>query len=162
MAELHLSTALAAYADIFPSHAPKPTRADMEARWAEILSGGVGWLAEEEDAVIGIAGLVPDAEGGRLEAVYVAADRWGRGVGSRLVDEAEAAAVGRDWLPLRLWVLEANERTRHWYERRGWLLEPGRRRTIWGPIDDVGYVLGEAGAARWWGRRCQLGGGRTV
>lgn len=143
VARLHLDTALAAYAHIFPEAAPKPPLSEMEARWKRIVAEGIGWLAEMDGRLSGVAGLVPDANGGFLEAVYVDPASWGRRVGATLVDRAEAEAVRRGWLPLRLWVLERNERARAWYERRGWQAD-GRRRTVWGPIDDVGYVLGDA------------------
>lgn len=159
MAELHLATALVAYAGIFPPHAPKPTLDEMAERWRRIVEEGVGWESESDGGPVGVAGLLPEGSGSRLEAVYVAPDRWGGGLGNRLVDRAEGEAVRRGWLPLRLWVLEENERSRSWYERRGWLLEPERRRTVWGSIDDVGYVLGDAAIEHW--RADQLGGGQT-
>lgn len=148
-ARLQLATALTAYAEIFSSEAPKPSLGDMEDRWRRVLSRGTGWIAEEERNAVGVAGLVADEDGARMESVYVDASRWGHGVGSLLVDTVESFAVERGWLPLRLWVLEKNHRTRHWYEKRGWNREPGQRRTVWGQIDDIGYALGEEGVARW-------------
>lgn len=148
-ARLQLATALTAYAEIFPPEAPKPSVGDMEDRWRRMLSDGTGWIAEEGDVAVGVAGLVADGDGARMESVYVDASRWGQGVGSLLVDTVESSAVARGWLPLRLWVLEKNHRTRHWYEKRGWNREPQQRRTVWGQIDDIGYALGEEGVARW-------------
>lgn len=148
-ARLQLATALTAYAEIFPPEAPKPSVSDMEVRWRRVLSRGTGWIAEQGRAPVGVAGLVAEGGGARMESVYVDASRWGHGVGSLLVDTVEFSAVDRSWLPLRLWVLEKNHRTRRWYEKRGWDHEPGQRRTVWGQIDDVGYALGEEGVARW-------------
>lgn len=140
-ARLHLATALSAYAHIFPPEAPKPSAAEMEGRWSTIVTEGVGWMVDNEGLAVGVAGLRPEEGGGRLEAVYVDPASWGMGIGSRLVEAAEREAVARGWLPLRLWVLEKNDRTRSWYERRGWHRERGRRRTVWESIDDVGYIL---------------------
>jgi GNAT superfamily N-acetyltransferase len=140
-AELQLATALVAYRDIFPPEAPKPTVPQMVAGWRRILRHGVGWVIEDE-GVAGVVGLVPEPDGGRMESLYVAPNRWGTGLGSRLATTAEREAGRRGWVPLRLWVLEANRRTRAWYENRGWVLEEGRRRVVWGPVEDVGYRYG--------------------
>ncbi len=150
LARLHLRTALTAYAGIFPTEAPKPVLADTEGRWARYLSEGIGWLASEGGEVVGMAALLPgEPHGGRLEAVYVDPLRWGRGIGDALADTAEAEAVVRGWLPLHLWVLEANHRARQWYERRGWGMDPSARRTVWGSVVDLGYVLTQEGVSRW-------------
>lgn len=149
VAALQLATALEAYADVFPAHAPKPTVDQMAERWSEIVGVGLGWLAEVDGEIAGIAALMPEGAGAHLEAVYVNPRHWSHGIGSALVDAAEAEAVRRPWLPLRLWVLEANHPARRWYENRGWRPEPGRRRTVWGDIDDIGYELGEEGIDRW-------------
>lgn len=140
VARLHLDTALTAYAGIFPPEAPKPPLSEMESRWKRIVAEGAGWLAEEHGEPVGVAGLAPADDGFHLEAVYVSPHQWRRGIGRALVDRAEQHALASGWLPLRLWVLEANDRARNWYEKRGWQAD-GRRRTVWGPVDDVGYVL---------------------
>lgn len=140
-AELQLVTALEAYRDIFPPEAPKPTVSQMVAGWRRILRHGAGWVIEDE-GLAGVVGLVREPDGGRMESLYVAPTRWGSGLGSRLAATVEQEAVQRRWVPLRLWVLEANRRTRAWYEDRGWVLEEGRRRVVWGPIEDVGYRYG--------------------
>jgi GNAT superfamily N-acetyltransferase len=138
VAEMHRVTVLDAYAAIFPPDAPKPTLEDLAERWRRILSRGSAWLAAEPEP-FGVVGLTREEESGRMESLYVLPSRWGAGVGTRLADIAETEAVRRGWLPLRLWVLEANARARAWYEFRGWELEPGRRRTVWGEVDEVGY-----------------------
>lgn len=149
VAGLHLATALAAYASIFPPEAPKPKLGDMEGRWRAILGEGIGWLAKVGTEPVGVAGLRPEGTGARLEALYVMPEFWGRGVGSLLADQAESEAVRRGWLPLRLWVLEQNTRSRDWYERRGWKRMQDARRTVWKSINDIGYVLGETKIAKW-------------
>lgn len=141
VARLQLNTALDAYAPIFGPDAPKPTLDEMIGSWEEVLSRGQGWVATDGDDVIGSAGLVPEPEGARIVSVYVRRDRWGDGVGGRLVETAVGVAGERGWSPLRLWVLEANTRARRWYERKGWVREEDRRRTVWEDVDDVGYIL---------------------
>jgi GNAT superfamily N-acetyltransferase len=138
VAELHRATVLEAYAAIFPPEAPKPTPDDLADRWRRILTRGSAWVAADPGPV-GVVGLIPEEEGGRLESLYVLPSRSGAGVGTRLADTAETEAARRGWLPLRLWVLEANEKARIWYESRGWEVEPGQGRTVWGEVDEVGY-----------------------
>ena len=70
-ARLQLATALTAHAEIFPPEAPKPSVDDMRARWGRVLSRGTGWIAEEGRIAVGVAGLVADEEGARMESVYV-------------------------------------------------------------------------------------------
>lgn len=142
VAELHRVTVLDAYASIFSAEAPKPTLEDLTGRWLRILGRGSAWVAAAPEPV-GVVGLTPEEEGGRMESLYVLPSRWSAGVGTRLADTAESEAFRRGWLPLRLWVLEANERARAWYESRGWVSEPGERRTVWGDVDEVGYRLGK-------------------
>lgn len=143
VAELHRVTVLDAYAAIFPTEAPKPTRKDLAGRWRRILGRGSAWVAAGPEPV-GVVGLTREEEGGRMESLYVLPSRWGAGVGTRLADTAENEAVRRGWLPLRLWVLEANARARTWYESRGWVPEPGERRPVWDDVEEVGYCLWRA------------------
>lgn len=141
-AALNLATALAAYGHIFPPSAPKPTLAEMVDRWEGALTRGSGWVEAEAGIICGVVALEPEPEGGRLSSLYVAPAWWGRGIGSRLASTVVAAAHERAWWPLRLWVLEANHRSRRWYERRGWCPEEDRRRKVWDEIDDIGYIFG--------------------
>lgn len=138
VARLHRVTVLEAFGGIFPPEAPKPTLDALARRWRSILDDGMGWVVTEPDP-IGVVGLTRQGDGSRMESLYVAPSRWGEGIGSRLADLVETEAGRRGWLPLRLWVLEENRRSRDWYESRGWEHEPEQRRTVWGPVDDVGY-----------------------
>lgn len=144
VAGLHRTTVLAAYAEIFPAEAPKPTLEDLLGRWQRILERGSAWVAADPEPV-GVVGLTRSEDGGRMESLYVLPSRWGGGIGTRLADLAENEAVRRGWLPLRLWVLESNTRARAWYEARGWEPEPAWRRTVWGRVDEIGYRFRGAG-----------------
>lgn len=138
VARLHRATVLEAFGGIFPPEAPKPTLDALAQRWQRILDEGFAWVVAEAD-LIGVVGLTCEDGGSRMESLYVTPSRWGEGIGSRLADVVESEASRRRWLPLRLWVLEENRRSRDWYEARGWEHEPEQRRTVWGPVDDVGY-----------------------
>jgi GNAT superfamily N-acetyltransferase len=74
---------------------------------------------------VGVAAiLVPAARpsDAELRRLYVTPERWGQGVGSRLLDaalqQAQRAGATTAWL----WVLDKNNQARTFYEHRGWRL----------------------------------------
>jgi ribosomal protein S18 acetylase RimI-like enzyme len=89
---------------------------------------------------------------GEVYAIYVDPPRWGSGAGRALMDASVAAlkAVGR--APVRLWVLDANDRARRFYERYGFVLDgerssypvarPDGSTTL---LDEVRYVFHATG-----------------
>jgi GNAT superfamily N-acetyltransferase len=108
--------------------------------WRELLARAdvAALVAEGRGELLGFAVVRP----GWLERLYTRPDAWGRGVGSRLHDEA--LDVLRDLGSSRcsLWVLEANDRARSFYERRGWRLNRDTRVVPFPPHPiDVGYTL---------------------
>lgn len=67
------------------------------------------------------AGLVrPHA--GHISMVFVDPERWGRGIGSRLLDAMHREMRARDWRTSSLWTRSNNVRARHLYEGRGYSL----------------------------------------
>ena len=54
---------------------------------------------------------------GWIEQLYVAPDRLGQGIGSRLVDLAKTRSPDG----LTLWTFQVNERARRFYERHGFV-----------------------------------------
>ena len=54
-----------------------------------------------------------------LVALYVYPERWGRGVGTALLDAALAETEARGYEAIELWTFEANERALRLYERAG-------------------------------------------
>jgi ribosomal protein S18 acetylase RimI-like enzyme len=61
--------------------------------------------------------------------VFVDPERWGRGIGSRLLDALHREMRVRDWRTSSLWTRSNNERARRLYECRGYSL-----------TDDVKYL----------------------
>ena len=102
------------------------------------------WVIEETDVVRGFAATRPsrddDAEPGtgEVNAIYLAPEAWGRGLGSRLLEGAAADLRARGFAPLILWVIEANVRGRRFYERAGWRPDGARQ-----PIDFDGVLVDE-------------------
>lgn len=72
------------------------------------------WVAVDEDEVIGFISLGEHA----IEQLYVAPERTGNGVGSRLVQRA------KDLRPrgLELWTFQVNRGARRFYERHGFVV----------------------------------------
>jgi ribosomal protein S18 acetylase RimI-like enzyme len=66
---------------------------------------------------------------GHVSMVFVDPERWGRGVGSRLLDALHREMRARDWRTSSLWTRSNNERARRLYEGRGYSL-----------TDDVKYL----------------------
>lgn len=151
LAELHLETALAAYAHIFPAEAPPPSYDEVRAQWEHWL--GPDWdlgrrAFVADDAASSIVGVVlagPDpAEpgAGHLSRLYVAPHRWGEGIGGQLHRAAIEHLRSAGFAEVTLWVLEQNDRARSWYERLGWRCT-GERTSTYAPggIDDVRYRI---------------------
>ena len=137
---IHQAAALARYGIVFPpSKHPFPVEA-VGKRWRDFFDGedNVALVAEVDGRAVGMVATTP----GWLDALYVLPDAWGRGIGSRLHDEAVERLRATGCAEVRLWVLERNEAARRFYEQRGWRLD-GRRRSVSSPPFpvDVGYVL---------------------
>jgi GNAT superfamily N-acetyltransferase len=149
LAALQLRTALAAFGEIFPPSAPKPTLLEMVNQWRELLCDPAEELGETAAFVIGAPGKIEGVAVSRrcgpigsLERVYVDPDHWGLGHGSRLHDAAVEWLAEAGCTRAELWTLERNALSRRWYERRGWQLIDGRL-DIWpdGDVFDVRYRL---------------------
>jgi ribosomal protein S18 acetylase RimI-like enzyme len=57
---------------------------------------------------------------GHVSMLFVDPDRWGQGIGSRLVESLHVEMVAASWTEVSLWTRASNERARHLYERRGY------------------------------------------
>ncbi len=130
IAVVHCEAALAAFADIFPPTASKPTPASLRPRWEQLVADPTATvLVAETTVLVGFVAVLlePTVPSGMLlDRLYVHPRRWGTGIGSALHDAAVAIAVGLGADAMNLWVLEANTGARTMYERRGWRLVPGR------------------------------------
>ncbi len=84
------------------------------------------FVACEADAVVGMAVTAPArdpdaaATTGELEAIYLAPESTGRGIGRALHDRALADLHERGFSEATLWVLRENQRARDFYEAAGW------------------------------------------
>jgi ribosomal protein S18 acetylase RimI-like enzyme len=127
LAELHLRTALYAFAHIFPADAPPPELARLTDDWgsrikAESSAQQVCFVAETEVRAVGVvvAGSDPSQPiRGHLSRLYVDPVWWGRGIGRMLYECGIDHLRHRGFRSATLWVLEGNVRARGWYERLG-------------------------------------------
>lgn len=84
------------------------------------------WVADEDGRVVGFAVTGPsqdadaDERTGELYALYLVPERFGQGIGKRLLDHSLGDLRGRGFRTVTLWVLETNEAGRRFYEREGW------------------------------------------
>jgi GNAT superfamily N-acetyltransferase len=123
----------------------------VKVREAEVrsrLAGPESWVvvAEEAGELVGMACGLPAREDdgagdvipGRyhLSMVFVVPDRWGQGIGGRLVDAALEHARAEGNRLLQLWTHEDNDRAQRLYLGRGFARE-GRTK-----IDDLGEPIG--------------------
>jgi ribosomal protein S18 acetylase RimI-like enzyme len=99
-------------------------------RWRELLAAGADTaVAEVEGRVTGFASIgpplraEPEPELGELYAIYVDPPAQGAGVGSALLDDAEARLRLRGCTRAVLCVFEANGLARAFYAARGWRSE---------------------------------------
>lgn len=119
-------------------------------RWERDLVDGMQVVVADDDGIVGFVAVGPsrdeDAgdETGELYAIYVVPERWGQGVGRRLMDAAESRLAELGHTRAGLWVLESNERTRVFYERCGWRTDGATKTEEIGDatVTEVRYVTG--------------------
>jgi ribosomal protein S18 acetylase RimI-like enzyme len=147
VAQLQIDAVLVAYGQIFPASAPPPLFDEVLAEWRARLDGDVGTtlVATDGGRVVGVVVAGPDLvrpDRGHVARFYVAPDRWGQGIGSRLYVAALDRLRRAHYQEATLWVLERNVRARAWYERLGWS-STGERRTVYEPagIAELQYVI---------------------
>ena len=87
-----------------------PARSHAESMWSSFL------VAVIDDVLVGIIHVGEDC----IEGLDVDPQMWGKGIGSRLMDDAERQ-IGQAHRSARLEVRAFNERARVFYERRGWI-----------------------------------------
>lgn len=98
--------------------------------WQKSLQrpGRYNLLAIYHGQVIGVASYgacrspAPDPSCGELMAIYVLPAFQGRGVGTRLLLEAERGLAALGFAQARLWVLALNRHARHFYSYHNWQL----------------------------------------
>lgn len=89
---------------------------------AEQLDPETVFLVAVDEAVVGfaVAGPTDDPSTFVLGRIYVSPDRWGEGIGKRLLQEIESRASERGGERMRLGVMAENDRAVAFYEAVGY------------------------------------------
>jgi ribosomal protein S18 acetylase RimI-like enzyme len=134
IATIHVEAWRAAYRGIVPDEYLDSLSIDgRESTWRQnLLAADTStWVAQESDAVVGWISAGPsrdtdaDRSADEIWAVYVAPERWGKGVGSSLCLQAEQHLRTDGCIAVTLWVLKDNERAVKFYQSNGFVLDIG-------------------------------------
>jgi ribosomal protein S18 acetylase RimI-like enzyme len=80
-----------------------------------VVPAGRTWVALDGERIVGMAVIDP----GELDQLYVAPDRLGLGIGTRLLEHAKRLSPHG----LGLYTFQVNGRARRFYERHGFVVE---------------------------------------
>jgi GNAT superfamily N-acetyltransferase len=117
----------------FVDDAHMPTVGDREALWQDLLPGQT-WLAERDGALAGVVGIVA----GEVRVLYVDPAHQGQGVGSALLEHAEAQLRAVGHVRATLWAFRDNTLGREFYEHRGWRPD-GAEQELWPGVHEMRY-----------------------
>ena len=139
-------SARAAFTDLLPAGHPFP-EPDPERWYALIEDGAVSMLMAEEDGeLLGFSacGESRDEDAapsvGELRSFFVAAGRWGQGVGRELMAAALESLRERGCTEATVWSFAANERANGFYETHGFTRDGAERtEAAWADLLEVRY-----------------------
>ncbi len=133
IAEVHARSWQVAYRGLLPDEVIEQMVAGRQARaerFRTLLSDEESpqrvWVAVDGVSIVGMAVVGPsrDPEAGpttgELEAIYLAPEAMGRGIGRALLDRAVVDLGQRGFTAAMLWVLRENRRARDFYGAAGW------------------------------------------
>ena len=104
-------------------HGPPPSPSVERVRGYARRTGAFLLVADSAGEVVGMALVTPassrPAEVAVVQMVFVAPERWGEGIGGKLVDAALAEARTRGFERAQLWTHADDERARRLYEGHG-------------------------------------------
>jgi ribosomal protein S18 acetylase RimI-like enzyme len=133
--------ALAAWATAIEARRGRPVWPEQHERTRGQLGKPDAFLVVADDAgrivgmAVGMQALADDGAGPpvpghcHVAAVFVEPDRWGAGIGGRLVDAVLAAAAARGYRTAQLWTQADNSRALRLYASRGFT-RSGRSMTL--------------------------------
>ena len=103
-------------------------------------------MAEEDGELLGLSACGEsrdddaDASVGEVRSFFVAAGRWGDGVGQALMAAALDSLRERGCPEATVWSFAANERANSFYERAGFTRDgAGRTEDVWAHLLEVRY-----------------------
>ncbi len=116
LARLQIASWRAAYAGLIaPATLDGLDFARAAIRWQRAIDDGLRVLVAAEPALLGFITMEKD----EISMLYVAPDRWRRGIGRRLLQAALASLKEQGRGEAGLWVLSGNARARAFYQAEG-------------------------------------------
>jgi len=112
-----VQAAFAAYVERLGGVEPWPMRLD----YAEIITDGQTWVADDAGEVVGVLVLEDRADHLLVEVIAVAPGRQGSGVGQRLMGLADEQAVERGYDEVRLFTNAQMTENLAYYPRQGYV-----------------------------------------
>ena len=151
LARVHVDSWQVAYRGIVPdSFLQGFTVQKREQAFAKALEAHTEetYLLEENDSAVAILTIGPSRDEdldvtvtGELWGIYIDPNYWRRGIGGKLVLEAEKMLKARGFREIVLWVLEANQAARDFYEAQGFHLDGASKIVNLGsPLKAVRYI----------------------
>jgi ribosomal protein S18 acetylase RimI-like enzyme len=157
LAKVHIDAWHAAYRGSVPdSFLQGFTYQSRAERFRQSLATGSEetYLVEENGKVMGFLtlGACRDSDlnvdcTGEIWGIYISPTHWRKGLGKRLLEEAQSLLKSKGYKEAVLWVLEGNQLARRFYEAMGFRLDGGTKEVNLGiPMKAVRYrkALGPA------------------
>ena len=150
LARVHVDSWRAAYRGLVPeSYLQRFTYELREERFRQSLATNAEetYMVDLGAEIVGLLtlGAARDADvdadrTGEIWGIYILPEYWRKGIGRRLVEEAERMLKSRGYEIAVLWVLEGNQQARQFYEAMGFTLDGGFKDINWGtPLKAVRY-----------------------
>ena len=150
LARVHVDSWRAAYRGLVPdSSLQRFTYQWREECFRQALATGAEetYVVQLDEEAVGIltVGAARDADldvnrTGEIWGIYISPEYWRKGIGSRLVEEAERMLKSRGYENAVLWVLEGNQQARGFYEAMGFSPDGESKIIDWGtPLKAVRY-----------------------
>jgi len=124
---------------------PMPPELEARSRGCFAKPDAFAVVAEDEGRMLGVGlGMQGRADDGagppvsglcHVAMIFVAPDRWGAGIGGRIVDAVLDDARAHGYIRAQLWTHDDNVRAQRLYEHRGFA-PSGRRK-----LDDLGEPI---------------------
>ncbi len=95
------------------------------------------WIAKMDGKIVGsiaVDGIKSDSEGAHLRWFIVDPNYQGRGIGTKLLQEAIVFCKRNNFRRTYLWTFEGLDAARHLYEKNGFFLLEEREGNQWGVI----------------------------
>ena len=146
MANIHMRSWEAAYADIMPAETIAQKNAGRPVMWKLTLTGEHhNYIALYGDTAIGLMGIHPCRDedlpnAGEVGAIYLHPDHFRKGYGREMIEFAEKSLKQQGFSTVVIWVLEKNEGARRFYEKCGYQFDGTKQESQIGkPLFKIRY-----------------------